>query len=96
MFQVREWTLIILDTRAKGILKSSWKSLGKGACIKYAGAGGTGEGGGGEGEEFYKFFKKKFVAQETIHLNISRPSNFFGKYFMTLPINFSFLFKAYL
>ena len=46
MFQVREWTLIILDTRAKGILKSSWKSLGKEACIKYAGAGG--EGGGGE------------------------------------------------
>ena len=42
MFQVREWTLIILDTRAKGILKSSWKSLGKGACIKYAGAGGGG------------------------------------------------------
>ena len=93
MFQVREWTLIILDPRAKGILKSSWKSLGKGACIKYAGAGGE---GGGEGEEFYKFFKKKFVAQETIHLNISRPNNFFGKYFITLPINFSFLFKAYL
>ena len=55
MFQVREWTLIILDTRAKGILKSSWKSLGKEACIKYAGAGGE---GGGEGGEFYKFFKK--------------------------------------
>ena len=45
MFQVREWTLIILDTRAKGILKSSWKSLGKGAYIKYAGAWGVDEEG---------------------------------------------------
>ena len=45
---------------------------------------------------FYKFFKKKFVAQETIDLNISWPSNFFRKYFMAPPINFSFLFKAYL
>ena len=46
--------------------------------------------------EFYKFFKKKIVAQETIDLSISRSSNFFGKYFMAPPINFSFLFKAYL
>ena len=45
---------------------------------------------------FYKFFKKSLVAQETIDLNISWPSNFFGKYFMAPPINFSFLFKAYL
>ena len=53
----------------------------KGAYIKY-----VGEGAGG-------FI---FVAQETIDLNILRPSNFFKKYFMTPPINFSFLFKAYL
>ena len=45
--------------------------LYKGAYIKYVGGG----GGGG----FYKFFKKFFVAQETIDLNISWPSNFFGK-----------------
>ena len=45
---------------------------------------------------FYNFFKKNFVAQETIELNISWPSNFFGKYFMAPLINFSFSFKAYL
>ena len=50
------------------------------------------EGGGG----FYKFFQKYFLAQETIDLNISWPSNSFRKYFMALPIDFSFLFKAYL
>ena len=50
------------------------------------------EGAGG----FDKFFEKNFVAQETIDLNISWPSSFFGKYFMAPPINFSFLFKAYL
>ena len=61
--------------------------LSKGPYIKYV--------GGGAGR-FYKFFKKLFVAQETIDLNISRPSNFFRKYFMAPPINFSFLFKAYL
>ena len=44
----------------------------------------------------FQIFKKFFVAQETIDLNISWPSNFFGKYFMAPPINFSFLFKAYL
>ena len=63
----------------------------KEAYIKYVGGGGSGG--------FYKFFKKKkkkFVAQETIDLNISWPSNFFGKYFMALPINFIFLFKVYL
>ena len=59
----------------------------KGAYIKYVGGGPGG---------FYKFFKKYFVAQETIDLNISWPSNFFRKYFMAPPINFSFLFKAYL
>ena len=57
----------------------------KGAYIKYVRGGAGG---------FYKFFKKIFVAQETIDLNISWPSNFFRKYFMTPPINFSFLFKA--
>ena len=31
-----------------------------------------------------------------IDLNILWPSNFFGKYFMAPPINFSFLFKAFL
>ena len=59
----------------------------KRAYIKYVGV----EAGG-----FYKFFKKFFVVQETIDLNITWPSNFFRKYFMALPINFSFLFKAYL
>ena len=34
------------------------------------------------GRGFYKFFKENFVAQETIDINISWPSNFFGKYFM--------------
>ena len=53
----------------------------KGAYIKYV-------GGGKEG--FYKFLKKFFVAQETIELNISWPSNFFRKYFMAPRINFSF------
>ena len=51
--------------------------------------------GGGDGG-FYKFFKKIFLAQGTIDLNISWPSNFLWKYFMAPPINFSFLFKAYL
>ena len=64
-----------------------YKLIYKGPYIKYVGGGAGG---------FYKFFKKFFVAQETIELNISRPSNFFRKYFMAPPINFSFLFKAYL
>ena len=65
-----------------------------GICLKkYVGAGGGGGGGGGG---FYKFFKKNFVAHETIDPNISWPSNFFRKYFMAPPINFSFLCKAYL
>ena len=59
----------------------------KGAYIKYVGGGAGG---------FYKFVKKIFIAQETKDLNISWPSNFFRKYFMASPINFSFLFKAYL
>ena len=41
-----------------------------------------------------QIFQKKFVAQETKDLNISWPGNFFRKYFMALPINFSFLSKA--
>lgn len=44
--------------------------------------------------DFYKFFKKYFVAQGTIKLNISWPSNFVEKYFMAQAINFSFFFKA--
>ena len=59
MFQVKEWTLIILDTRAKGILKSSWKSLGNGAYIKYAGAGGGRRGGGRGGWRVLQIFQKK-------------------------------------
>ena len=59
----------------------------KGAYIKYVGGGAGG---------FYKFFKKSVVAQETIDLDTSRTSNFFRKYFMAPPINFSFWFKAYL
>ena len=45
---------------------------------------------------FYNFFKKHFVAQETIDLNIPWPSNFFKKHSMAPPINFSCLFDAYL
>ena len=59
----------------------------KGAYIKYVGGGGKG---------FHKFFQKTFVAHQTIDLNILWPSIFFRKYFMTLPINFSFSFKTYL
>ena len=62
-------------------------AISKGVCIKYVGGGNGG---------FYKFFKNNFVAQETIDQNISWPSNFFRKYFVAPPINFSFLFKVYL
>ena len=47
-------------------------------------------------KEGNQIFQKKFVAQETIDLNILRPSNFFGKCFLVPPINFTFLFQAYL
>ena len=47
----------------------------KGAYIKYVG----GRRGGGGG--FYKFFGKFFVAQDTVDLHISWPSNFFQKTF---------------
>ena len=57
----------------------------EGAHIKYVGGG----------RVFTNFSKKnKFVAQETIDLNISWTSNFFGKYFKGPSINFSFLFKV--
>ena len=56
--------------------------------IKYVGGAEVGA------ESFKNFSKKKFVDQETIDLNISRPSNFFGKCFMAPPTNFSFLFIA--
>ena len=49
---------------------------------------------GGKAGGFQKFFKKHFVAQETIDLNILWPSKF-RKYFMTPPINYNFLFEAY-
>ena len=63
--------------------------ISKGAYIKY-----VRDGAGG----FYNFFQKKlnFVAQETIDINFSRPSNFFRKYVMAPLINSSFLFKALL
>ena len=48
------------------------------------------------GRRVSQIFQKQFIAQETIDLNILRSSNFFGKYFMALPIDFSFLFKAFL
>ena len=53
---------------------------------------------GGEPKGFTNFSKKKkkFVPQETRDLNLSWPSNFFGRYFTGPPINFSFLFKIYL
>ena len=60
-------------------------SCSKGAYIKYVGGW-----GGGRAGWLYKFFKKnEFVAQETIELNILWPSNFFEKYFIAPPINFS-------
>ena len=59
----------------------------KGVLIKYAGEG---------ARVFYKFLEKKIVAQETVDLNILYPRNFFRKYFMAPPINYNFLFKAYL
>ena len=60
-------------------------SCSKGAYIKYV------EGsGGGEGWRVVQIFQKKeFVVQETIELNILWPSDFFGKYFIAPPINFS-------
>ena len=45
--------------------------LYKASYIKYVGGEG-GRGGGG----FYKFFKRNFVAQETIDLNIYGPVSF--------------------
>ena len=71
----------------KYILRSTYKNTKrfekrpKGGYIKYVGGGAGG---------FYKFFKKVFVAQENIDLNISWPSNFFRKYFMAPPNSFSF------
>ena len=65
----------------------TFKLVIKGAYIKY-----VGERAGG----YYKFCERKYVAQETIDLNISWPSNFFRKNFMAPPINFNFLFQAYL
>ena len=56
--------------------KSENRNQNKGAYIKYVGRGTGG---------FYKFFRKFFIAQETIDLNISWPSNLFRKYFMPLP-----------
>ena len=74
-------------------LKKKLNGLSYRTYIKYAGRGKWRGGGGGGIGGFYKFFKKEFVTQEIMDLN---PSNFFRKYFMVPPINFSFLFKAYL
>ena len=52
--------------------------------------------GAGVGRGCYKFFKKYFVPQRTIDLNISWPSNFFDKNFMAPPINLIFSFKPWL
>ena len=60
------------------------KETDKGVYIKYVRGGAGG---------FYKFFKNYFVAQGTVELNISPHSNFFKKYFMAPPINFSLAFK---
>ena len=61
----------------------------KGPYVKYVGGGWGTEG-------LTNFSKNIFVVQETIDLNISWPINFFGKYFMDPPMNFSFLFRAFL
>ena len=47
----------------------------------------------GGAREFYKFFKKFFLAQGTKEPNISWPSSFFVKNFKAPTISFSFLFK---
>ena len=77
---------ILLSESSEAATHSCSKSF-KGAYIKHVGGGIGG---------FYKFFKKFFVGQETLDVSISRPSHFLMKYFMAPPINFSFLFKAYL
>ena len=51
------------------------KEYYKGACIKYLGGWGR----------FYKFFKKHFVPQETIDLNISCASDFLENISWPLP-----------
>ena len=80
--------LIYLAKYLRSLLNSPYLNFfTKGVYIKHE--------GGGPGA-LYKFFKKYFVAQETIDLNISWPSHFFKKYFMATAINSSFLFIAYL
>ena len=64
--------------------------VNKGAYIKYVGVG---VGVWGQGGGFYRLFRKYFVAQGAIELNISRPSNFFEKKFMAPRINFSFFLR---
>ena len=53
----------------------------KGVYIKYV--------GGGRGWRILQIFQKeKFVAEETIDLNISWPSNFFRKYFPSILVSY--------
>ena len=72
-------------------LNHQFSRKGKGSVHYVCTGGVVGESGG----MVLKFFLKRFVSHEALDLNISWPSNSFGKYFIAPPINFSFLFKAY-
>ena len=71
-----------LVKKVNAIHTTGTSDLVKGVYIQYVG----GEDGG-----FYKFFKKYFVTQGTVELNISWPSNFFKKYFMALQLIWSLI-----
>ena len=58
-----------------------------------AGGGGEKEGRGGGGRRVLQIFQKNIRSPGD---HKTWPSNFFRKYVMVPPINFSFLFKAYL
>ena len=75
------------------MIESVFESVHK-VYTKYVGGGG--EVGRGEGGGFYKFYKKYLVAHGIKDLNISWSSRFFIKNVLAPPINFSFLFIAYL
>ena len=76
----------------KHVVKTDSKSIVsnlmvKGVCIKYV---------GGEDERILQNFQKISCSPGDHRPKYSWPSNFFKKYFMAPPINFSFLFNAYL